>query len=77
MVLDGVKPNAVVFLAVFTACSHGRMVDEALKYFNSMIRDYGISPCLEHYAAMSDLLARAGKLEEAYRFISNMQIKQT
>ncbi|KAK1395349.1 putative pentatricopeptide repeat-containing protein [Heracleum sosnowskyi] len=77
MILDGVKPNDVVFLAVFTACSHGGMVDEALKYFNSMTQYYGISPCLEHYAAMSDLLARAGKLEEAYRFISNMQIKQT
>lgn len=77
MLLDGVKPNDVVFLAVFTACSHGGMVDEALKYFNSMTRDYGVSPYLEHYAAMSDLLARAGKLEEAYRFISKMQIKQT
>ncbi|KAL8100098.1 hypothetical protein AgCh_032382 [Apium graveolens] len=77
MIMDGVEPNDVVFLAVFTACSHGGMVDEALKYFYSMTQDYGISPSLEHYAAMSDLLARAGKLEEAYRFISSMQIKQT
>ncbi|WOG84451.1 hypothetical protein DCAR_0103634 [Daucus carota subsp. sativus] len=77
MVLDGVKPSDVVFLAVLTACSHGGMVDEALKYFSIMTQEYGISPCLEHYAAISDLLARAGKLEEAYKFISNMQIKQT
>ncbi|KAJ0970447.1 hypothetical protein J5N97_023324 [Dioscorea zingiberensis] len=42
-----------------------------------MTRDYGIVPCLEHYAAVADLLGRAGKLEEAYRFVSNMHIKPT
>ncbi|KAJ0970452.1 hypothetical protein J5N97_023329 [Dioscorea zingiberensis] len=42
-----------------------------------MTRDYGIVPCLEHYAAVADLLGRAGKLEEAYGFVSNMHIKPT
>ncbi|KAJ0970450.1 hypothetical protein J5N97_023327 [Dioscorea zingiberensis] len=71
------KPNYVAFVAVLTACSHSGLIDEAWRYFHSMTRDYGIVPCLEHYAAVADLLARAGKLEEAYGFISNMHIRPT
>ncbi|KAJ0970454.1 hypothetical protein J5N97_023331 [Dioscorea zingiberensis] len=71
------KPNYVAFVAVLTACSHSGLIDEAWRYFHSMTRDYGIVPCLEHYAAVADLLGRAGKLEEAYGFVSNMHIKPT
>ncbi|XP_017700788.2 putative pentatricopeptide repeat-containing protein At3g23330 [Phoenix dactylifera] len=71
------KPNYVAFVAILTACSHAGLVDEAWKYFNSMSKDYGIIPCLEHYAAVADLLGRAGKLEEAYDFISTMHVKPT
>ncbi|KAK2385560.1 Tetratricopeptide repeat (TPR) superfamily protein [Trifolium repens] len=72
MLEDGVRPCYVAFMAVLTACSHAGLVDEGLRYFNSMERDFGIAPGLEHYAAVADLLGRAGKLEEAYDFISNM-----
>ncbi|OVA08844.1 Pentatricopeptide repeat [Macleaya cordata] len=75
MEMENVRPNYVAFVAVLTACSHGGLVDEAQKIFNSVIEDYGISPGLEHYAAFADLLGRAGKLEEAYNFISRMHIK--
>ncbi|CAL0313809.1 unnamed protein product [Lupinus luteus] len=77
MLVDGVQPCYVAFIAVLTACSHAGLVDEAWKYFNSMERDFGIVPGLEHYAAVADLLARAGRLEEAYDFISNMRIQPT
>lgn len=75
MELEGVRPNSVAFVAVLTACSHAGLVDEAWRYFNSMTRDYQINPGLEHYAAVADLLGRVGRLEEAYEFISDMQIK--
>ncbi|GLT71425.1 hypothetical protein SLA2020_434430 [Shorea laevis] len=42
-----------------------------------MTQDFGIAPGLEHYAAVADLLGRAGRLEEAYKFISNMHIGPT
>lgn len=71
------KPNYVAFIAVLTACSHAGLIDEAWRYFCSMTQDYGIVPCLEHYAAVADLLARAGKLEEAYDFICSMHINPT
>ncbi|XWS58627.1 hypothetical protein CRYUN_Cryun08bG0051000 [Craigia yunnanensis] len=77
MEMDGVKPNYISFIAVFTACSHAGLTDEAWRYFNSMSQNHGITPGLEHYAAMADLLGRAGKLEEAYEFISSMHITPT
>lgn len=77
MKLQGVKPNHVAFVAVLTACSHVGLVDEAWGYFNSMSKVYGLNHELEHYAAVADLLGRAGKLEEAYDFISNMRVEPT
>ncbi|PSS11558.1 Pentatricopeptide repeat-containing protein [Actinidia chinensis var. chinensis] len=65
MEMEGVKPNSMAFIAVLTACSHAKLVDEAWKYFYRMIQDCGIAPSLEHYAAVADLLGRAGKLEKA------------
>ncbi|KAJ4894378.1 putative pentatricopeptide repeat-containing protein [Raphanus sativus] len=77
MKLKGVKPNDVAFVAVLTACSHVGLVDKAWGYFNSMTEVYGLNPGLEHYAAVADLLGRAGKLEEAFDFISNMRVDPT
>ncbi|TYI47687.1 hypothetical protein E1A91_D13G191600v1 [Gossypium mustelinum] len=77
MEMDGVKPNYVSYIAVFTACSHAGLTEEAWRYFNSMSRNHGIKPGLEHYAAMADLLGRAGKLEEAYEFIGSMHTAST
>ncbi|KAL5702320.1 hypothetical protein ACHQM5_027550 [Ranunculus cassubicifolius] len=77
MELENVRPNYVAFVAVLTACSHAGLIDEAQNLFNSMIHNYGISPGLEHYAVVADLLGRAGRLEEAYDFISGMHVKQT
>ncbi|EOA29957.1 hypothetical protein CARUB_v10013060mg [Capsella rubella] len=74
---QGVKPNKVAFVAVLTACSHVGLVDEAWGYFNSMTKVYGLNQELEHYAAVADLLGRAGKLEEAYDFISKMRVEPT
>ncbi|XP_004296377.1 PREDICTED: putative pentatricopeptide repeat-containing protein At3g23330 [Fragaria vesca subsp. vesca] len=74
---ESVKPNYVAFMAVLTACSHAGLVDEAWKYYNSMTKEYGIAPGIEHYAAVADLLGRAGRLDQAYSFISNMHIEPT
>ncbi|KAK6914108.1 E+ motif, partial [Dillenia turbinata] len=77
MEMEGVKPNAGSFVAVLTACSHAGLVDEAWHYFNSMVHDCSIAPELEHCAAVADLLGRAGRLQEAYDFISEMPVKPT
>ncbi|XP_071938098.1 putative pentatricopeptide repeat-containing protein At3g23330 [Coffea arabica] len=77
MQMAGVQSNSVVFVAVLTACSHAGLVNEAWKYFSTMTQNHGIAPGLEHYAALADLLGRAGRLQEAYDFISSMHIKPT
>ncbi|KAM7252857.1 hypothetical protein ACFE04_025475 [Oxalis oulophora] len=69
MCSEKVKPDDVVFIAVLTACSHGGMVNEGQRVFDQMVRDFDIKPRIEHYGCMVDLLGRAGKLEEAMRFI--------
>ncbi|KAF7148937.1 hypothetical protein RHSIM_Rhsim03G0201700 [Rhododendron simsii] len=67
-----IKPNEVTYIAVLSACSYVGMIDEGWKHFNSMYKEYGISPRMEHYACMVDLLGRSGFLEEAMQLINSM-----
>ncbi|KAL5976388.1 hypothetical protein ACLOJK_020719 [Asimina triloba] len=71
---DGVKPNEITFLGVLTACSHVGLVEDGHRYFDSMIRDHGITPRIDHFACMVDLFARVGHVRRAYDFISSMPI---
>ncbi|XP_057851346.1 pentatricopeptide repeat-containing protein At1g11290, chloroplastic [Cryptomeria japonica] len=72
---SSIKPNDVTFLCVLSACTHAGMVNEGWEYFYCMKQQYGITPKLEHYACMVDLLGRAGHLDEAVRFINNMPLE--
>ncbi|XP_059066767.1 pentatricopeptide repeat-containing protein At3g12770-like isoform X2 [Cryptomeria japonica] len=51
---------------------HGGLLDKGWQCFDSMTRDYGIKPNVEHCACMVDLLGRAGHLDVAEDFIKNM-----
>lgn len=70
----GLKPNDVTFIGVLSACNHSGLVEEGRFQFSSMDDKHGLSPKLEHYNCMVDLLGRAGHLEEAYDLIQNMVI---
>ncbi|XP_006857329.3 pentatricopeptide repeat-containing protein At5g27110 [Amborella trichopoda] len=72
---SNVKPDNVTFLSVLSACSHGGLVHEGCGYFKRMEMEYGISPSLEHYSCMIDLLGRAGKLHEAYEIFKSIPMK--
>eukprot|EP01018_Ginkgo_biloba_P034075 Gb_04450 [translate_table: standard] len=72
---SGMKPNRITFVSVLSACSHAGLVDEGWQYFNSMSQDYCITPMVEHYTCMVDLLGRAGHLEEAQEFIKKMPLE--
>ncbi|KAM1621427.1 hypothetical protein ACFXTN_018279 [Malus domestica] len=67
----GIAPNHITFLGVLTACSHGGLVEEGLRYFETMKKDYGMSTNVEHCACVVDLLGRAGRLADAEKFIFN------
>ncbi|GFP99384.1 pentatricopeptide repeat-containing protein at1g74600 chloroplastic [Phtheirospermum japonicum] len=72
---SGIEPDDVTFVGVLSACSHAGLVEEGYFHLNSMTRDYKIEPGQKHYACVVDILGRAGRLEEAERFIVNMPIE--
>lgn len=72
---EGFKPDKVTLIGVLCACTHAGFVDEGLCYFNTMERDYGIVPHIEHYGCMIDLLGRGGRLKEAFRLVQNMPME--
>jgi pentatricopeptide repeat protein len=71
----GMEPNHVTFIGILSACCHADLVDKGLKYFDYMSRVYHITPEIDHYCCMVDLLGRAGCLDEAEDFINRMPIK--
>ncbi|CAD6337409.1 unnamed protein product [Miscanthus lutarioriparius] len=75
MLKDGVHPNDVAFTSILSTCSHTGMVTAAKRYFDSMAQHFNIIPSMKHYACMVDVLARAGNLEEALKFIDNMPMQ--
>ncbi|KAJ6697933.1 hypothetical protein OIU79_011482 [Salix purpurea] len=75
MEASGVKPDHVTSIALLAACSHGGLVDEGYKYFNKLRSFYNITPTIQHYGCMVDLLGRIGHLEETVKFIERMPIE--
>ncbi|KAL4182058.1 hypothetical protein AMTRI_Chr12g240570 [Amborella trichopoda] len=65
----GLKPDGVSFIGVLTACSHAGLVEDGYRYFELMCQEYSIPPTPDHYTCMVDLLGRAGRIEDAYKFI--------
>ncbi|ONK74940.1 uncharacterized protein A4U43_C03F11670 [Asparagus officinalis] len=75
MKILGIKPNHVTFVGVLTACSRVGLVDEGFHYYKVMETEYGIVPTREHCSCVIDLFARAGRLEEAERFMHQMSFE--
>ncbi|CAI8611320.1 unnamed protein product [Vicia faba] len=72
---SGLKPDRTSFIGVLVACSHGGLVEDGWRIFESMTNEFGIEPMLEHYGCMVDLLGRAGLLVEAFEFVEKMPVK--
>lgn len=71
----GVRPNEVTFVSVLRGCCVVGLVEEGREHFDSMRREYGIEPWLEHYGCLVDLYGRAGRLDEALDVINKMPMK--
>ncbi|XP_075077635.1 pentatricopeptide repeat-containing protein At4g33170-like isoform X2 [Nicotiana tabacum] len=65
----GLKPDSVTFLGLLIACNHAGLVDEGLDYFNTMNEIYGVTPDIEHFSCLIDLLGRAGRLKDAEEYM--------
>ncbi|XP_064997663.1 putative pentatricopeptide repeat-containing protein At5g40405 [Musa acuminata AAA Group] len=71
----GLRPNAVAYVSVLTACSHSGLLDEGHMFFDEMSSIYSIKPEIEHYGCMVDLLGRRGRLQEAIELIETMPME--
>lgn len=72
MISQGIKSNDITFIGMLSVCSHIGLVDKEWAYFNSMSKIYDITPKIEHYGRMVDILGRAGPLQEARQLITKM-----
>ncbi|XP_050230370.1 pentatricopeptide repeat-containing protein At5g15340, mitochondrial [Mercurialis annua] len=70
--IEETRPDDLTFMAVLSAFSHSGLVDQGCHYFYNLESKYGITPKIEHYACMVDLLGRAGRFEEAELLIKQM-----
>lgn len=69
---SGIKPDAVTFVAVLSACSYAGLVNEGLQIFESMRTVYNIQPSTEHFCCVADMLGRIGRVDEAYEFVTGL-----
>ncbi|KAK3155738.1 hypothetical protein QOZ80_2BG0206920 [Eleusine coracana subsp. coracana] len=66
-----VRPNAVTFICVLTACARAGLVHRARHIFRTILPNPGI----EHYGCLVDVLARAGLLDEALHVVRRMPMR--
>lgn len=72
---EKLDPDAITMTALLSGCKHSGLIDEGWKFFDRMETEYGITPSIQHYSCMVDLLGRAGYLDEAWDLIRQMPIQ--
>ncbi|XP_068641924.1 putative pentatricopeptide repeat-containing protein At3g23330 [Aristolochia californica] len=63
-------PNKTTFIYLLTACSHVGLLEESMFFFDMLCDNYKMEPESEPYCCLIDVLGRAGKLYDAYKFIA-------
>lgn len=72
---NGIRPDDHTFTGILSGCSHSRLLDEGMSFFDRMISEFRITPAIHHYGCMVDLFGRAGLLDKAYQLITSMEVK--
>ncbi|OAP05877.1 hypothetical protein AXX17_AT3G14920 [Arabidopsis thaliana] len=75
MIESGVAPDGITFVALLSGCSDTGLTEYGLSLFERMKTEFRVSPALEHYACLVDILGRAGKIKEAVKVIETMPFK--
>ncbi|ESW03343.1 hypothetical protein PHAVU_011G006400 [Phaseolus vulgaris] len=71
----GPRPNGVTFIGVLAACNDRELCGRAVGLLECMREKYGIAAWIEHYGCVVDVLARAGKIEEALEVMKGMKME--
>lgn len=72
---EGIEPDENSFTSILHGCVHSGLLNEGRRFFHMMEKDCNIELKLDHYICMVKLLANAGSLIEAYKFIESMPLK--
>ncbi|KAL4566579.1 hypothetical protein LXL04_030697 [Taraxacum kok-saghyz] len=75
MLTQKIKPDSITLVSILNACSHSGKLQEGILIFNNMEQEFGISPKLEHFGCLVDLLSRAGQLEDAFKAVKEMEME--
>lgn len=68
-----IAPNFVTFPSALSARAPAGLMNKGWEiFFQSMENEYKLKPGMEHYAYMFDLLGRAGRLNQAWEFVTRM-----
>ncbi|MQL84507.1 hypothetical protein Taro_017010 [Colocasia esculenta] len=73
----GIKPEPKTFVLVLSACANADAIEEGFIHFDSMHKEYGIEPGVEHYVGLIELLGKSGQLNEAVEFAERLPFKPT
>ncbi|XP_068666797.1 pentatricopeptide repeat-containing protein At4g01030, mitochondrial-like [Aristolochia californica] len=71
----GLRPDAITFTALLSACMYSGLIGEGWKHFDSMKSDYSLVPTLQHYSCMVHLIGQNGYLDEAWDLIRTMELE--
>ncbi|KAJ1285290.1 hypothetical protein BS78_03G269300 [Paspalum vaginatum] len=71
----GDKPDPCMFRHILLACGILGSVNEGMLHFESMQKDFGIHPTMEHYASIVNMLGQSGYIAEAYEFVEQMPVE--
>ncbi|KAA8523154.1 hypothetical protein F0562_009577 [Nyssa sinensis] len=72
MLQENLKPDNITFVGVLSACIHAGFTKRGQGYFHSISKLHGITPTLDHYACMINLLGRSGYVDKAVDLIKGM-----
>ncbi|KAK7257917.1 hypothetical protein RIF29_32238 [Crotalaria pallida] len=75
MLRKRIKPDAVTFVALLSACRHRGLVELGEQFFISMQEDYNVVPEIYHYACMVDMYGKANQLEKAVELMRKIPIQ--
>ncbi|KAH7276358.1 hypothetical protein KP509_39G004000 [Ceratopteris richardii] len=61
----GMPLDTICLLSALTVCSHSGLIEEGVRVFGILGKEYAIPSNLEHFNSMIDLFCRAGQIEKA------------
>ncbi|MCO5571483.1 hypothetical protein L7F22_025223 [Adiantum nelumboides] len=72
MLGERIKPEPGTFVMVLNAFNHEGLVEKGLKFFEAIQSDSAVTPGLDLYTTVIDLLGRSGQVSKALSWIEDM-----